>query len=312
MSGVRSFAVLAVCASSAAFAHIEPPDGGVSLWSLLGVGLPLAATAVLYAAGVRRLSRRSASHAGVGRAHIAAFACGWFALAAALLPPLDPLGGELFSVHMIQHEILMLVAAPLLVLGRPLPVFLWAFPPRARERLARATRARGIAATWRFFMRPLTAWTLHAAALWIWHAPSLFDAALTDRALHDAQHLSFVLTALLFWSALLNARARESQGAAILYLFTTTIHTGVLGALITFASRPWYPSYLETAPHWGYTALEDQQLGGLIMWVPGSMVYIGFGLYLMARWILATERGVARTPRRPQGGSADSRARQFR
>jgi putative membrane protein len=309
MSRLTFFAVFALCASSATLGHVESSDAGVSLPTLLGVALPLAATAVLYAAGLRRLSRRSASYAGIGHAHIAAFATGWLALAAALLPPLDPLGGELFSVHMIQHEILMLIAAPLLVLGRPLPIFLWAFPPRTRERLARTTRARAIATIWRFLMRPLTAWTLHAAALWIWHAPALFDAALTDRTLHDAQHLSFVLTALIFWSALLNARARESQGAAILYLFTTTIHTGVLGALMTFASRPWY---LETAPHWGYAALEDQQLGGLIMWVPGSMVYIGFGLYLMGRWILSTERGVARSPRLPEADSADSRARQFR
>lgn len=280
-------------ASAAAHAHAEPPGTQFSVASLLGVVLPVLLAAVLYVAGLARLWRRGGRAAGISNARASAFAVGLISLAAALLPPLDPLGGELFSAHMVQHEVLMLIAAPLLVLGRPLPVFLWAFGSRGRERLARTTHVRWVDRTWRFLMRPLTAWTLHAAALWIWHIPPLFDAALTDRALHDAQHLSFVITALIFWSALLNARARESQGAAILYLLTTVIHTGVLGALITFATRPWYPSYLGTAPHWGLTALEDQQLGGLIMWIPGSAVYIGFALYLFARWVLAPARGAA-------------------
>jgi putative membrane protein len=283
--------------SGAALAHSPAAGREESTASIFAVLAPLAIVAVLYTLGYLRLWKRSREHAAARKRHALAFAAGWLALAAALLPPLDPLGSKLFSIHMIQHEVLMLIAAPLLVLGHPLPMFLWAFGGQAREALAGATRVPWISGSWRFLMRPFTAWTLHAAALWIWHVPPLFEAALTDRGLHDAQHLSFVVTALVFWSALLHTRARESQGAAIVYLFTTTIHTGVLGALITFASRPWFPSYLATAPAWGFTALEDQQLGGLIMWVPGSIVYVGFGLYLFARWILPSERGSrARAP----------------
>jgi putative membrane protein len=133
--------------------------------------------------------------------------------------------------------------------------------------------------------RPLVAWTLHAVALWGWHVPAFFQATLVDRTVHNFQHISFFVTALLFWSSLFGARSREANGAAVLYLFTTMVHSSVLGALLTFASRPWYPAYLETAPLWGFTALEDQQLGGLIMWVPASLVYVAVGLSLLARWI---------------------------
>jgi putative membrane protein len=193
---------------------------------------------------------------------------------------------------MVQHEVLMLIAAPLLVLGRPLPVFLWAFPATWRLALGHASQTRVLSRVWSELTRPLTAWGLHALALWAWHTPRLFEAALVNRTLHDFQHISFLVTALLFWSALLHARAREAQGAAILYLFTTTVHTGVLGALITFGAHPWYPAYVETAPYWGFSALEDQQLGGLIMWVPGSLVYVGVALALLARWIKASDRAV--------------------
>jgi putative membrane protein len=111
---------------------------------------------------------------------------------------------------------------------------------------------------------------------------------------HELQHLTFLLTALVFWAALFDERRRERQGAAILYLFTTTVHTSILGALITFAAHPWYASYLQTSTQWGLTALEDQQLGGLIMWVPGSLVYVGAALVLLARWIAAPEARAAR------------------
>jgi putative membrane protein len=222
---------------------------------------------------------------------VLAFASGWLALAAALLSPVDRLGNELFAMHMIQHEILMLIAAPLLVLGRPLVVFLWAFPKDARGSISRLTQTRGIARSWQAITHPLTGWTAHAVTLWAWHAPLLFNAVLTNRFVHDVQHFTFLAAALMFWSALLETRGRDQQGAAILYLFTTVVHSGVLGALITFASHPWYPHYLATAPNWGLRALEDQQLGGLIMWIPGSLVYIGFALLLIARWIASSEPG---------------------
>jgi putative membrane protein len=143
-------------------------------------------------------------------------------------------------------------------------------------------------------MHPASGWTAHALALWIWHIPLLFQAALQSRWLHDLQHLTFVLTALLFWSGLFLARGAAHRGAAVLYLFTTTVHTGVLGALITFADVPWYSPALRPAAL--PDAMQDQQLGGLIMWVPGSMVYVAAGLYLLLQWIRDTEPGLAQRP----------------
>jgi putative membrane protein len=284
--------LLWTCGTAAA--HTGNSDLRFSDW--LEVGLPLALAAVLYTVGTVRLWRRSALGHRRRWMPALAFAAGWMTLALALLSPLDRWGTELFAAHMIQHELLMLVAAPLLVLGRPLPVFLWAFPDLPRARLGRVGRVRRVNSAWKVLTQPLTAWLLHAVALWVWHAPPLFNAVLVNRGVHDLQHVTFLLTALLFWSALLQARAREMQGAAIIYLFTTTVHSSVLGALITFGSQPWYQAYLKTAPHWGISALEDQQLGGLIMWVPASLVYIGFALVLLARWISASEPRQGSTP----------------
>jgi putative membrane protein len=250
--------------------------------------------AALYIGGVARVWRSSGVFRGITLANVLAFAAGWVATTVALLSPLDEWGTRLFSWHMIQHEVLMLIAAPCLVLGRPLVAFLWAFPERERARIGRWTRRPGVRGPWRALTAPLTGWWLHALALWVWHAPVLFTLALTNRLVHDLQHVSFFATALIFWAALFETRAREAQGASIVYLLTTTIHSGVLGALITFATYPWYTPYLTTAPQLGWTALEDQQLGGLIMWVPASLVYIGFALVLFTRWIGADERAPMR------------------
>jgi putative membrane protein len=265
-----------------AVAHAVDAATGTPASDFWPAAVPISVVVALYAVGAVRLLRRVLSRGPHLRRAIL-FALGAAALWIALLTPLDTLGSELFSVHMMQHEALMLIAAPLLVLGHPLPVFLWAFPARVRQLISIGIRHRAVAQGWQALTRPMTAWTLHAAAVWLWHAPALFDAALANRSVHDVQHLSFLLTALLFWSAVL--RSRQAAGGAVLYLFTTTMHTSVLGALLTFASQPLYDSYLTTAPHWNLTALEDQQLGGLIMWVPGSLVYVSLALVLLARWL---------------------------
>jgi cytochrome c oxidase assembly factor CtaG len=108
---------------------------------------------------------------------------------------------------------------------------------------------------------------------------------------HALQHTSFLGTALLFWGSLLNGHmGTRSYGKGILYVFTTAIHTSILGALLTFAATPWYPIYQRTTVFWGLSPLEDQQLGGLIMWVPAGLVYIVVGLWLFAAWIRDSDR----------------------
>ena len=273
--------------SSHVSAHtISTPSGPVlDPTSVLQVAVPVLVAAALYICGLLRLRDRQLHLPTRSAWRMVAFFSGLATLVLALLSPLDVWSAESFAFHMVQHEVLMLIAAPLLVLGRPLPVFLWAFPAPARARIGRWARSGAVRSAWNALLNPIAAWALHAVALWLWHAPSLFDAALRNARVHDLQHITFLASALIFWAALMEERARERQGAAVLYLFTTTVHTGVLGALLTFATHPWYSAYLEVPSRWGLSPLEDQQLGGLIMWVPASLVYVGVGLLLLARWI---------------------------
>jgi putative membrane protein len=252
------------------------------------VVIPLAVAAVTYAIGSRRPAH--ATERATGGWTVPCFWLGWITLVIALVSPLDTLSDQLFWVHMVQHELLMTVAAPLLVLGRPLAVCTRALPTRYTAALHHAWRSRGAQRVWGVITRPFDAWVLHGAAIWIWHAPVLFDAALASDFVHAVQHLAFLLTALLFWEALFySQRHAAAAGLAVVYLFTTAVHTGALGALMTFARVPWYPTYAQRALPWGFTPMQDQQLAGLIMWIPGSVVYLIAALVLMARWLRTSE-----------------------
>lgn len=283
--------VLATIFPFAASAHTRGPPAPHDFWLAWNTELwllgTLLLTALLYALGAKTLRRGGSAGRSLPAWRVSAFCGGWLALVIALVSPLDALGEVLFSAHMVQHELLMLVAAPLLVLGKPLAVFAWALPPAALKVAAAAVRANWWQTFWRRLTAPATAWSLHALALWAWHAPGLFQAGLQSEAVHVLQHASFLLSALLFWWALLRGRA---SGMAVLYVFTTLLHTGFLGALITFAPTVWYPAYIETVQTWGITALEDQQLGGLIMWVPAGAILMLAGLMLLAQWLAQTER----------------------
>jgi len=229
---------------------------------------------------------------GVRAREAGCFAAGWLTLVIALVSPLHPWGEALFSAHMTQHELLMLVAAPLLVLGSPLAPTLRGLPHAWARSLAGVSRSGGVSRTVRTLRNPMVAWAAHGVVLWAWHAPALFQAALEHRAVHAIQHLSFVGSAVLFWWALLHGRGRAmAYGAAVLYLFTTAMHSGLLGALLTFSDALWYPAYAATAPYWGISPVSDQQLGGLVMWVPACSLYVGAALFLFARWMrLSGER----------------------
>jgi putative membrane protein len=259
-------------------------------WVVLALSISLA----LYAIGAVRLWRRAGAGRGLSRTQAAAFGVGWLALAAALVSPLDALSDRLFSAHMVQHEILMLVAAPLLVLGRPLAAFAWALPQWALRPASSPWRSGWPAAAWSALTDPLSAWALHALALWCWHIPSVFDAAVESPVLHALQHTSFLASALLFWWAALGSCARAGRrGVAMLLLFTTMLHTGALGALLALASSPWYPHYAQAAGA-GLDPLEDQQLGGLVMWVPGGLAYLATALVVAYHWLAGNPRPVAR------------------
>ena len=255
----------------------------------------LLASAWLYARGVERLWRRGGVGGGIRRWQAACFAGGWVALFAAMASPLHPLGEALFSAHMVQHELLMVVAAPLLVLGRPLVPFVWALPVRWRRTAGRWAKAVPVRRTWRTLSAPFAAWLLHAAALWLWHLPGPYQAALAGGTVHALQHAGFLGTGLLFWWALVHGReGRMGYGASVFYLFATAMHSGGLGALLTFAPQPWYSAYADAAAAWGLTPLEDQQLAGLVMWIPAGAAYAVAGLFLLAGWMREAERRAVR------------------
>jgi len=262
-------------------------------WSLEpAIVAPLAIAGILYARGVAVLWR-DGKRRGVQPRHVAAFVVGWLVLFLAVASPLHELSEQLFSAHMIQHELLMIVSAPLLILGRPIVVMLWAFPRGSRRAIGRIATNRVVRPAWTALTRPFDAWLIHGVAIWIWHLPSLFGAALRSDTVHAAQHASFVVSALLFWWIVIHPVRRAERGVAILYLFTTAVHTGVLGALMTFARASWYPMYASRTAEWGLTPLGDQQLAGMIMWIPASAAYLAAALLIVRRWLHDSEWSVA-------------------
>jgi putative membrane protein len=293
LSDTRAVA-LGIVSPVLALAHTGETLRPHDLWSAWefdpGVVIPLVISAGLYLLGIRRQKSLS-------RWQIACFWSGWIMLVLALVSPIHPAGEVLFSAHMVQHEILMLVAAPLLVLSRPLVTFLWGMPFEWRRAIGRWSKSGPVRRSWTFVTEPLSAWWIHAAAIWIWHAPLMFQSTLKSDMAHTAQHLSFFLSALLFWWALFYAHGRRSYGAGVFYLFTTAVHTSILGALLTFAPHVWYPAYSTTTQAWGLTPLEDQQIGGLIMWVPAALVYLAAGLALFSAWLNESDAMLQRTGR---------------
>lgn len=258
-----------------------PPDALPAAWSFDPLVLvPLLALHWLYGRGVFRLWRHAGRQHGLTRRHVAAFVSGELMLVAALVSPLDALGGTLLSAHMAQHALLMVVAPPLLLLGKPWPALAWALPRRWPLQFARTARIWVAPCA-----RPAAATTLQALAMWIWHAPALFMAALENAPVHTLEHATFFITGLLFWHVVLTARAPASICAAIVAAFFTLMHSGLLGGLITMAPTPLYPVYGGRAELWGLDELSDQQLAGLIMWVPMGLAYLGAALWLSARLI---------------------------
>ena len=275
---------LALLLPCSAFAHAgEAAQDGVEQGFLTVLIIAIAVGALLYAKGVVALWRKAGVGRGIRRGQSVSFALGWAALAGALLSPIDAWAERSFAMHMIQHELLMVVAAPLIVLGRPLEAWTWALSITARRCFAAAAKTPVLNTNGYVTTLSLGAWVLHALALWLWHLPLLFRAALLHPIVHILQHGCFFGSALAYWWSVADRRARHPTGTSIASLFTTMLHTSALGALLTFAPSPWYGTGGPRA--FGLSALEDQQLGGLIMWVPGSIPYLIMGLMIVGRWL---------------------------
>jgi putative membrane protein len=227
------------------------------------------------------------------RSALSAFAVGSAVAIGAVSPPLEHLAEDLVSAHMIQHVLLILVAAPLIAFGRPFDHLLRGLPVRARKRIGGwRRRARLTPATTSRIARPAVAWLSYALAVWFWHGSVPYQLAAGNEALHVLEHAVLFGAALGFWAIVLGSRPDVVSGFRLLMVFTTAFHTVLLGALLTFATSPWYRSYAASAAGFGLDPLADQQLAGLLMWIPGGLLYTGVGLWLLTDWI----RGQDTTP----------------
>jgi cytochrome c oxidase assembly factor CtaG len=257
-------------------AHALEPAWTFDPW----IVTPLLMSGLLYGIGSLklRIRRRPAGRQHPGR--VLAFWAGWLALAGALVSPLHWLGEHLFTFHMIEHEIVMAMAAPLIVVARPVAALFWALPRSGRRWMGSVFQA--LRKIWKYLTSGNVATLLHGLVIWGWHIPLLFDTAVTNTALHRLQHLSFFFAAVLFWWSVLWV---SDRGVAAWHLFLTMLHTGALGALMALAPRVLYIAQTRTAADWGVTPLEDQQLAGVVMWVPAGTIYAGSALVLLALWI---------------------------
>lgn len=245
-----------------------------------------------YATGIRAVWRSAGVGQVVSRGQVAAFVLAIATIVVALISPLDPLAEELFSAHMLQHVLLTLVAAPLFVLSSPLLTMAWGLPDGLRRGLGR----------WQGHLRrtlahpalPVLGLAVFTLVFTGWHLPLLYDAAIRSDAVHAVEHATMLGSALAFWAPVLRPR-RTHGGLGVVLLFLSLIASGVLAALLVFAPTPWYAH--EATRAWGLTRLEDQQLAGAVMWVPGGAIYVVAGAAVLMRWLRSDEELTERRER---------------
>ncbi len=230
----------------------------------------------VYAGGLAELSRRG--RPGPERWRVACFYGGLLVAFLALASPLDALSHDLFMMHMTQHMLLVLVVAPLVLLGAPVVPLLRGLPPPFRRVvLAPVMRQRWVRRVFRFLASPIPAFVIYTGVFAVWHAPALYDTTLSSDIAHSLQHASFMACALLFWWNVIDPlpyRGNLPEPVKLLYLFVGSLPQAVLGMMLTFADAAWYTPYTEIPRLWGVSARDDQSMGGVIMWVPGSIVYL--------------------------------------
>jgi putative membrane protein len=290
MLSVKHFvaALLIAVSASPAAAHAQEDHGGAG-WTLSAwVTGPLALLLILFLVGRARLAKRSQ----LPRRRSWLFLAGWLVLTAALVSPLHEGGERSFTLHMIEHELIMLVATLLLAMSAAGGALAWGLPKPLRQGLGGKWK-RPLMAAWQRLTEPVTATVIQALVMWIWHAPALFDRALGSLGWHITQHASFIVGSLLFWVAMLNPR-RSGYGLSAACLFVTTLVGGALGALMSFSTSPWYSAYAKMELSGiGLDPTTDQQLAGLLMWIPGGLIHGAAALVFTYRWLRTSEDGDA-------------------
>lgn len=217
------------------------------------------------------------------------FVAGMVMIVLALDSPIDDAADRLFWVHMVQHVLLLTAAPPLILLGRPWPRMWRALPLRFRTQVGRGIARSGAAAPVRALARPLPAWMLFNGSIILWHVPALYNATLNSNAIHQAEHAMFFFTGLLFWARVIDPgplRPRLEWPARIAYVTGAMVVGFALGLTLVSASHPLIAHYaaLQHRPG-GLTALDDQQLAGGMMWVPGSISFTIAALIGFYRWL---------------------------
>ena len=259
-----------------------------------------------YGRGVRRLWARAGPGRVTGRWEVRCFGAGLVVATAVLVPPLDDLAVERLWAHMVQHVALVAVAAPLLVLGNPMGTLPWALPTRWRRELSFLGGRLSSSHTSHYAAFAVAGLGLHTAALWVWHVPGPYEAALRSEPLHAVEHASIFGTALFFWWVVAGSRRQALYGPGVLVTFAAALQGSALGALMTLASSPWYPSYSGDTSAGGLTPLEDQQMAGVVMWGPCGAIYALAAVLLFAAWMRgaggAEARAVDRRSAAPVGG----------
>lgn len=298
--GLAWLPVAALLAVPAALAHggevPPPPDLAAFLlgWSFhpqIALSLLLAAAAYMWA--VRRVNAAHPANP-VPRDRPAFFLVGLACLAVALMSGIERYDTELFSVHMVQHALIVFGAAPAFVLAAPITLLLRAASPELRNRwILPILRSRVV----RVLAHPVVAWVLFAAVTWGSHLSPLFDAALEDPIVHDLEHILYLSTAMLFWWPVVGRDPspwRLPYPARIGYLFLQMPLMSLLGVLILFSETVIYPHYMTTGRPWTPTPLEDQQLAGALMWGVGDAVFLLAIFIVIAAWMRTEEDATRR------------------
>ena len=273
-------------------AHPGQPPAPHDLWSAWNLH-PVLLAGLLLAGWAYRRGRTGGPRRPVDTWRARCFTMALVALGLALLSPLDALSNALASAHMVQHLLLLLVAAPLLALSAPSSAILRGSPLAVRRASGRWRRRLGLThGNLAVLRHPAAVWLLQVGVLWFWHAAAPYDAALDNQFLHLLEHASFLVTAVLFWHVVIGVRgaARVSGGLGVLLVFAMAMASVFLSVLLTFARTPWYSGYATTTASWGLDPLTDQRVAGVIMWIPAGGIYLAAALVLLVTWIRATER----------------------
>lgn len=272
--------------------HVGQPPAPHDLWSAWNLDplvlVPLVLAGWAFARGAVARGRR------LERWRVWATAGALAAVVVAVVSPLEALSSALASAHMVQHVLLVLVAAPLVALAGPGSTVVRGAPLVVRRPVGRWRRRLALGRVGRVLAgRPVALWLAHVGVLWAWHARVPYEAALRSEVLHGVEHLTFVATGVLFWQVVVGRPAwrRVPAGPGVLLVFAMALQSVFLSALLTFSPDPWYGAYADTTGAWGLSPLADQQLAGLIMWVPAGVVYLAAGLGLLVAWIRSSELG---------------------